>query len=135
VTVRGTFGQAVRLLSRSSWLLAILLWSGCKADPPSPAAITKRAWRAHEIVIAAGENAKTCADAGIAMQAAFAANRQAFVDAMTLDGDKAKLAEATDYIEKHDDQYKVIEARMQVLSDRCGEDHTVAAAFQQMETP
>jgi hypothetical protein len=116
-------------------LLAILLWSGCKADAPSPAAITARAWRAHEIVIAAGENAKTCAEAGVAMQAAFAANRQAFVDAVALDSDKAKLAEAADYIEKHDDKYKVIEARMQLLADKCGEDLTVAAAFQQMETP
>jgi hypothetical protein len=117
-----------------SWLLAILL-CGCKADAPSPVEITQRAWRAHELVIAAGENAKTCAAAGVAMQAAFVANRQAFVDAMTLDHDKAKLSEAADYIAKHDERYKVIEARMQVLSDRCGEDLTVAAAFQQMETP
>ena len=116
------------------WLLAILC-IGCKADASSPVEITKRAWLAHERVIAAGENAKTCADAGVAMQAAFAANRQAFVDAMTLDSDKAKLAEATDYIENNDARYKVIEARMQVLSDRCGDDPTVAAAFQQMETP
>jgi hypothetical protein len=116
-----------------SWLLAIV-WLGCKSEP-SPTEITERAWRAHEIVIAAGENAKTCADAGTAMQGAFTANRQAFVDAMALDGDKAKLAEAADYIEKHDARYKVIEARMQVLSDRCGEEPTVAAAFQQMETP
>jgi hypothetical protein len=124
----------VRLLSRSG-LLAIFLWSGCKTDAPSPAEITKRAWRAHEIVIAAGENASTCAEAGVAMQTAFVANRQAFVDAIALDSDKAKLSEAADYIEKHDETYKVIEARMQVLSDKCGEDLTVAAAFQQMETP
>jgi hypothetical protein len=124
----------VRLLPQNA-LLALLLCSACKADPPSPTAITERAWRAHEVVIAAGENAKTCADAGVAMQAAFAANRQAFVDAVTLDSDKAKLSEAADYIEKHDERYKVIEARMQVLSDRCGADPTVAAAFQQMETP
>lgn len=117
-----------------TWLLALVL-SGCKEDASSPVAITERAWRAHERVIAAGENAKTCAEAGAAMQAVFTANRQAFVDAVALDRDKAKLAQATDYIEKHDDRYQVIEARMQVLSDRCGEDPTVAAAFQQMETP
>ena len=124
----------MRLVSRS-WLLAILCWSGCKADAPSSVEITKRAWHAHELVIRAGENAKTCADAGATMQVAFAANRQAFVDAMTLDGDKQRLAEAADYIESNDERYKLIEARMQVLSDRCGEDPTVAAAFRQMETP
>lgn len=112
----------------------LLLVFACKSEP-SAVQITERAWRAHEVVIAAGEEAKTCAEAGAAMQTAFAANRQAFVDAMALDRDKAKLAEAAAYIEKHDDRYRVIEARMQVLADRCGEDPTVAAAFQQMQTP
>lgn len=115
-------------------MLLALLVVGCKSEP-SPVEITERAWRAHERVIAAGEEAKSCADAGKAMQAAFTAHRQAFVDAMTLDSDKAKLSAAADYIERHGERYRVIEARMQVLSDRCAEDPTVAAAFQQMETP
>lgn len=121
-----------------SWLLAIIwMFPGCggQADAPSPAEVTERAWRAHEIVIAAGENAKTCTDAGPAMQAAFAAHRQAFVDALALDRDKARLAQATDYIEKQGERYHLIEVRMEALSDRCGDDPTVAAAFRQMEAP
>ena len=120
------------------WLLAIIWASpGCggKADAPSPAEIADRGWRAHEIVIAAGENAKDCAAAGAAMQRAFAEHRQAFVDAMSLDSDKQRLAEATDFIEKHEDRYRTIEARMDALADRCAHDPTVGAVFRQMEAP
>jgi hypothetical protein len=118
-----------------SWLLAICVACGGKADAPSPAETADRAWRAHEVVIAAGEDAKTCAEAGPAMQAAFAKHRQAFVDGMSLDSDKARLAEATDHIEKHDERYRTIEVRMEALSDRCGEEPSVAAAFRQIEAP
>ena len=120
------------------WLLAIIwMFPGCggNADAPSPAEITERAWRAHEIVIAAGENAKTCAEAGTAMQAAFAKHRQAFVDALALDRDKQKLSQAADYIEKQGERYHTIEVRMEALSERCADDPTVAAAFRQMEAP
>ena len=120
------------------WLLAIIwLFPGCggKSDAPSPAEITDRAWRAHELVIAAGENAKSCAEAGPAMQAAFANNRQAFVAAMALDKDKQRLAAATEFIENNDERYRTLELRMEALSDRCGDDPTVAAAFRQMEAP
>ena len=120
------------------WLLAIIwLFPGCggKSDAPSPAEITDRAWRAHELVIAAGENAKSCAEAGAAMQAAFAKNRQAFVAAMALDKDKQRLAAATEFIENNDERYRTLELRMEALSDRCGDDPTVAAAFRQMEAP
>lgn len=129
MAARGTFAAVSR-----SWLLAIL-WIGCKSDAPSPAEITERAWSAHEAVIRAGENAKTCAEAGPAMQAVFAQHRQAFVDAMTLDSDKQRLSQAADYIEKQGERYRVIEARMQVLADRCVDEPTVAAAFAQMESP
>jgi len=120
------------------WLLAIIwLFPGCggKSDAPSPAEITDRAWRAHELVIAAGENAKSCAEAGAAMQVAFANNRQAFVAAMALDKDKQRLAAATEFIENNDERYRTLELRMEALSDRCGDDPTVAAAFRQMEAP
>jgi hypothetical protein len=120
------------------WLLALIWLSpGCggKSDAPSPAEIADRGWRAHELVIAAGENAKSCADAGPAMQRVFAANRQAFVDALALDADKARLREAVDFIEKHEERYKLVEARMEVLLDRCGHEPTVAAAYRQMESP
>ncbi len=69
------------------------------------------------------------------MQAVFAANRTAFVEAMTLDRDKQRLAEAADYIEKHDERFRTIEKRMDALEDRCGDDPSVAAAFRQMEAP
>src|SRR5262249_30985304 len=46
---------------------------------PSPAEIVDRGWRAHELVVAAGEHAPSCAAAGIAMETTFAAHRQAFV--------------------------------------------------------
>jgi hypothetical protein len=122
-------------LSRS-WLLAIVVIAcGGKSDAPSPAEITERAWRAHELVIAAGETAKTCPEAGAAMQAAFAKNRQAFVDALSLDSDKERLSAAADYIEKNDARYRTIEMRMDALADRCDGDPTVAAAFRQMEAP
>jgi hypothetical protein len=121
------------------WLLASIGWlaPGCggKSDAPSPAEITERAWTAYEQVIAAGESAKTCAEAGTAMQAAFTANRQAFVDSAALDRDKQRVAKAADYVEKHDERYRSIEKRLDALEDRCGEEPTVAATFRQMEAP
>lgn len=122
-----------------SWLLAFIwmVFPGCegKSDAPSPAEITDRAWRAHELVIAAGEDAPTCAEAGVAMQRVFAHNRQAFVDALALDRDEQRLAEAADFIERQGERYRTIEVRMEALSERCGADPTVAAAFHQMEAP
>jgi hypothetical protein len=120
-----------------SWLLAIIWLSpGCGgSDAPSPAEITDRAWYAHELVVRAGEDAATCAAAGPAMQRVFAAHRQAFVDAIALDKDKKRLAEATAFIERYGARYHTLEVRMEALSDRCAADPTVAAVFQLMETP
>ena len=87
------------------------------------------------VVITAGERAKTCAEAGTAMQRAFAEHRQAFADAMTLDREKVRLAEATEYIEANEGRYADIDTRMAALSDRCAEDPTVRAVFQQMSAP
>jgi hypothetical protein len=116
-------------------LLGILgIAPACRKDP-SAAEITERAWQAHGAVVAAGEQAGTCAQAGPAMQAAFTANRQAFVDAMALDRDKAKLQEATAYLEAHEQRYRDLETRMEALSDRCADDPTVQAAFDQMSNP
>ena len=115
--------------------LALLLLVACRTDPPSPAEVADRGWHAHELVVAAGERAKTCAEAGPAMQAVFAANRQAFVDAVALDNDKDRLRQATDYIEAHEDRYKDLETRMEGLSERCATEPTVQAAFKQMESP
>lgn len=86
-------------------------------------------------MVTAGERAKTCAEAGAAMQQVFTANRQAFVDAMALDLDRAKLAEATVFIEANEARYADIDTRMAALSDRCADEPTVQAAFQQMSAP
>ena len=109
--------------------------SACKARAPSPAEIADRGWRAHELVVAAGERAATCAEAGTAMQRVFVEHRQAFVDAIALDGDRDKLTEATEYLEAHQDRYDDLETRMIALSERCAEDPMVQAAFAGMESP
>ena len=121
------------------WLLGTVWLSGCKDHAPSTAEaaaqIADRGWHAHELVVAAGEAAKTCAEAGVAMQRVFVAHRQDFVDAIALDKDKDRLRAATDYLEAHQDRYADLETRMEALSDRCGSDTTVQAAFRQMESP
>jgi len=116
------------------WLVVVSL-AACKASAPSAAEIADRGWQAHELVIAAGERAKTCAEAGAAMQRVFADHRQAFVDAIAIDQDRDRLAEATAYLEAHQDRYNDLEARMEALSDRCADDASVRAAFHQMESP
>lgn len=108
---------------------------GCKDHVPSPAEVADDGWTAHELVIAAGERAPSCAQAGVAMQRVFAQHRQAFVEAIALDNDRARLAEATAYLEAHQQRYADLETRMEALSERCAEDPTVLAAFRQMETP
>jgi hypothetical protein len=116
--------------------LAALLAAACRNDStPSAAEITDRAWTAHAVVITAGERARTCAEAGAAMQRAFSEHRQAFVDAIALDHDRARLAEATRFIEDHEGRYADLETRMEALSERCATDATVQAAFQQMSNP
>ena len=117
------------------WLLGTIWLSACKDHAPSPAEIADRGWRAHEIVVTAGERAATCPAAGIAMQNAFAAHRQEFVDAFSLDKDPGKLQAATDWLAAHQDRYADLETRMEALSGRCAGDPTVQAAFHEMETP
>lgn len=120
---------------RRAWPL-LLLVLGCQRETgPTPAEITDRAWTAHAAVVAAGEAAKTCTEAGAAMQREFVARRAAFVDAMALDRDKAKLQEATDFIEKNEGRYNDLETRMAALSERCADEPAVQAAFAQMSDP
>jgi hypothetical protein len=114
---------------------AALAAAGCQSGPPTPAQIADRAWRAHELVIAAGEQAPTCAEAGVAMQRVFIAHRQAFVDGLALDRDRAKLEQATAYLAAHEDRYRDLEARMDALSERCADEPTVVAVFRMMESP
>ena len=116
-----------------AWLVLLV---ACGSDAkPSPAEIADRGWRAHELVVTAGEREATCAAAGPAMQRVFTAHRQAFVDAIALDSDRDALRQATDYMEAHQDRYRDVETRMAALADRCASEATVQAAFRQMETP
>jgi hypothetical protein len=117
------------------WLLGAVGLAACRARPPSAAEIADRGWRAHELVVAAGERAATCGEAGPAMQRVLAEHRQAFVDALALDRDRQRLAEATDFLEAHQDRYADLETRMTALSERCAGDPTVQAAFAAMESP
>jgi len=120
------------------WLLGTLGILGllaCKDRAASPAEIADRGWRAHELVVTAGEGAATCALAGAAMQRVFTEHRQDFVDAIALDRDTQKLAEATDYLEAHQDRYADLETRMTALSERCADDPDVQATFLGMESP
>lgn len=87
------------------------------------------------MVVAAGERAATCAEAGPAMQRVFNEHRQAFVDAIALDRDLAKLSEAADYIEAHRSRYADLETRMNALAERCADDAAVVAVFDAMESP
>ena len=119
------------------WTLCVLAAAqraACKGRP-SPGEIADRGWRAHELVVAAGERAATCAEAGPAMQRVFDQHHQAFVDAIALDHDPSKLSEAADYIEAHRSRYADLETRMNALSDRCADDPTVTAVFDAMEAP
>jgi hypothetical protein len=118
-------------------LVALAAIAACKADrpPPSPAEIADRGWHAHELVVAAGERAQTCAEAGVAMRAVLAANRQAFVDAVALDQDRDRLRIATDWLEAHAQRYADLEPRMEALSERCGSDAAVQGVFREMESP
>jgi hypothetical protein len=136
-------GVRSRPLSTSTASLAlagaVAAWTagaaGCRDGKPSAAEIADRAWRAHELVVAAGEREPTCAAAGAAMQRAFAEHRQAFVDGIQLDRDRARLEEATAYLEQHEGRYKDLEDRMAALSDRCADEPTVVAVFRMMESP
>lgn len=116
-------------------VLGAALLAGCKEREPSVAEIADRGWRAHERVIEAGERATTCAEAGLAMQRVFVVHRQAFVDAIAIDHDRARLEDAIDYLEANRGRYGDLEARMAALSERCGADPAVRAAFSMMESP
>jgi hypothetical protein len=131
--VRGTLCAVRRVVTL--WLLGSMGLPACKDHAPSPAEIADRGWAAHELVVTAGEHAASCAQAGIEMQRVFVAHRQAFVDAMALDRDKQQLAEATEFLEAHQERYADLETRMTALADRCAEDSAVQAAFAQMESP
>jgi hypothetical protein len=117
------------------WLALVAFVIGCEQSPPNAAQIAERGWAAHEAVVGVGEAQSTCPAAGAAMQKAFVEHRQAFVDAMALDRDKARLEQATAYMEAHADRYGALEIRMQMLAERCPDDATVQAAFAQMANP
>ena len=110
-------------------------FSSCKDHAPSPAEIADRGWHAHDLVITAGGNAKSCAEAAIAMQRVYAEHKDELVAAFDLERDKARLQEATDFLEAHQDRYGDLDTRLEALQDRCAKDANVQAVFQQMATP
>lgn len=122
-------------MRRVVFLLVLLGCDRGGRSEATPAELTDRSWTAHAAVVAAGEAAKTCAEAGAAMQREFIARRPAFVDAMAIDKDKAKLQQAADFIEKNEGRYRDLETRMAALSERCADEPTVQAAFAQMSSP
>ncbi|HEY1551832.1 MAG TPA: hypothetical protein VGG28_28595 [Kofleriaceae bacterium] len=117
------------------WLLGSVWLSGCKDHAPSPAEIADQGWHAHDLVITAGEGAKSCADAAVVMQRVFSEHKAYFEAAFDLDRDKDRLQEATDFLEAHQDRYGDLETRMEALQDRCAGDTAVQAVFHQMATP
>jgi hypothetical protein len=117
------------------WLLGSLWLSSCKDHAPSPAEIADRGWHAHDLVITAGENAKSCAEAAVAMQRVYAEHKDELVAAYDLERDKARLQEATEFLEAHQDRYGDLDTRLEALQDRCSKDANVQAVFQQMATP
>jgi hypothetical protein len=120
----------------TAWIFALAAAAaGCQGGPPSAAEIADRAWRAHELVVAAGEQAATCAEAGPSMQRVFAEHRQAFVDGLALDRNRKKLEEATEFLASHEGRYRDLEARMDALSERCADEPTVVAVFRMMDSP
>ena len=125
----------MRRIDLAAALALALAGPGCKDGKPSAAEVTDRAWRAHEQVVAAGEREPTCAAAGAAMQRVFAEHRQAFVDGLALDRDRARLEQATAYLEEHEGRYRDLEARMDALSERCADEPTVVAVFRMMDSP
>jgi hypothetical protein len=118
-------------------LLGAVSLAACKgrSSSGSAAEIADRGWGAHELVVAAGERAASCVEAGPAMQRVFAEHRQVFVEALALDHDRQRLIEATDYLEANQARYADLETRMAALSDRCADDPNVQAAFAAMEAP
>ena len=122
--------------SASLWLLVAGLpglAAACAQPAPSPSEIVDRAWRAHELVVAAGERASSCAVAGAAMQTLYLAHRAELADAVALDRDRDRLAEATAYLEQHADRYADLDTRMAALADRCAGEPLVTAVFAAMD--
>jgi hypothetical protein len=116
------------------WLLGSFGLPACKDQAPSPAEICDRAWTAHELVIAAGEQQPRCADAGAAMLRVYAEHREAFAAGVALERG-AMPSEVRAYIEAHEDRYADLATRMEGLSERCADDPGVQEVFRRMENP
>jgi hypothetical protein len=119
-------------LSRGIVTLVVLV--GCDRRP-TPIEVVEHGWQAHARLVAAGEHAATCAAAGAAMQAVFERERPAFVAALALERDKARLEAVRGYLEAHDPEYRDLETRTDALSERCADDAAVGAVFAKLELP
>jgi len=110
-----------------------MLAAACDDHAPSPAEIVDLSWRAHELVIGAGERAHTCAAAAAAMRAVLVLARDALAAGMALEDDPVRFEAARRYLEQHAARYEDLDTRMAALSDRCGDDPAVVAVFRDME--
>ncbi len=119
-------------LSRA--FVCLIVVAGCDRAP-TPIEVVDRGWQAHARLVAAGEHAPTCAAAGVAMQGVFDRERPAFVAALALERDKAKLEEVRAYLEAHDAEYRDLETRTEALDARCAGDAGVTAVFAKLELP
>jgi hypothetical protein len=131
---RAAAARAAAARAAAAALAAAALAAGCHRRAPGAEA-ADRSWRAHERAIAAGERARTCAEAGVAMTLVIAAHRQDFIDGLAIDREPDRLAEATSFIAASEARYRDLETRMIALADRCADDAVVRGAFERMESP
>lgn len=115
-------------------LLTILLACG-SSRAPTPGEIVERGWDAHEAVIAAGERAATCADAGAAMQRELRDRRPALLAAVAIDRDADQLEKLADFLEAHQDRLDELARRTDAVRARCAEDAGVATALRDLAVP
>ncbi len=117
-------------------LLFAMCLLGCgSSHAPTPGDVVERGWDAHEAVIAAGERAATCADAGAAMQRELRDRRPALAAAVALDRDPDQLAKLVDFLEAHQDRLDELARRTDAVRARCPDDAGVVTALRDLAVP
>jgi hypothetical protein len=117
-------------------LLLVMMLAACgSGHAPTAGEIVERGWDAHEAVIAAGERAATCADAGAAMQRELRDRRPALAAAIAFDRDPAQLAKLVDFLESHQDRLDELARRTDAVRTRCPDDAGVVTALRDLAVP
>ncbi len=114
-----------------------LAFASCQTAPAQDRAIAvaERGWKAHELVLVAGEQATSCPAAGTAMQQALAEHRAELAAAVAIDQDRDQLRAATAYIEAHPEHFPDLDDRLDALRTRCARDPAVQAVLREMSAP